>query len=203
MHFSKPKFQYYYNVYRRNLLNIHSLFCSLAVTFKLIPSSGVKTNPFELNFSICFVVWVKWNWLFFNIMNSPILVCILASLSPMHIRGPSPNGMYGISIKLLSLMFSLKNLSGLNWSGSGKYFGSFWMPSTGIKIAVPFSMQIFDPGMWNSLVHSRFNIGTVGYFRRVSVYKHYSFIEFDFFGVECSDLPSIQASKYFMSDIDS
>ena len=49
---------------------------------------------------------------------------------PMHIRGPSPKGRY-VKFGLLRL-FSSVNRSGSNFSGSGKYVGSKWIPNTGI-----------------------------------------------------------------------
>jgi hypothetical protein len=49
---------------------------------------------------------------------------------PMHIRGLSPNGIY-VYFGRLRLLFSMK-LSGSNFSVSGKYIASKWIPNTGI-----------------------------------------------------------------------
>ena len=49
---------------------------------------------------------------------------------PMHIRGPSPNGIC-VKFGLLCLFSSVKR-SGSNFSGSGKNVGSKWIPNTEI-----------------------------------------------------------------------
>ena len=54
---------------------------------------------------------------------------------PMHIRGPSPNGIY-VYFGRLPIFSSVKR-SGSNLSGSGKYLASFWIPNTDTKTAVP------------------------------------------------------------------
>ena len=53
----------------------------------------------------------------------------------MHIRRPSPNGIY-VYFRRLRLFSSVKR-SGSNFSGSGKYLGSLWIPNKLIKTAVP------------------------------------------------------------------
>jgi len=54
---------------------------------------------------------------------------------PMHIRGPSPNGIY-VYFGRLRLFSSVKR-SGSKISGSGKYWGSCWIPNTDTKTPVP------------------------------------------------------------------
>ena len=60
---------------------------------------------------------------------------------PMHIRGPSPNGIY-VYFGRLCLFSSVKR-SGSNFSGFGKYVGSWCRANTGIKIPVPTGSLIF------------------------------------------------------------
>ena len=54
---------------------------------------------------------------------------------PMHIRGPSPNGIY-VYFGRLRLLSSVKR-SGSKIPGSGKYWGSCWIPNTDTKTPVP------------------------------------------------------------------
>jgi hypothetical protein len=53
----------------------------------------------------------------------------------MHIRIPSPNGIY-VYFGRLRLFSSVKR-SGSNFSGSGKYLVSCWIPNTDIITPVP------------------------------------------------------------------
>lgn len=50
-------------------------------------------------------------------------VSISANREPMQFLGPTPNGKYENGLMLSR--FSCENLSGMNFSGSGKYFSSW------------------------------------------------------------------------------
>ena len=90
---------------------------------------------------------------------------------PMHIRGPSPNGRY-TQFGLLLLFSSVKR-SGSNFSGSGKYFGSWWIPNTGIQTPVPTGIFIVlipvGPVISQSMQQFLSRKGSIGYFLSVSV----------------------------------
>lgn len=86
-------------------------------------------------------------------------------VSPMQVRGPSPNGTNAFG---LYLGLSPENRSGKNCSGSGKYSGSRMSPRCDITIGVPFLMIKSEFGIGYSWVHTRLRKGNVGYFRSVS-----------------------------------
>lgn len=89
--------------------------------------------------------------------------------TPIQFLGPSPNGMYAIAC--LCCLFSLLNLSGSNFSGSGKISGSFWMADIGIIIKVSAGIVKFVPGILYSFSHFRGIFSIAGYMRRVSKSK--------------------------------
>ena len=84
---------------------------------------------------------------------------------PMHILGPSPNGMnvHG----LMEASFSLEKIAGLNFSGSGKNFGSLCKDQSGISMLSPTSIRC-PSGIIKGFSQTLFNTVNVGYLRMVS-----------------------------------
>lgn len=73
----------------------------LILTF--IPPIGVLTMPLASNFMSSLKCWApSSNRYFWSIETMAIFVCNLPSLRPIQLRGPSPNGKYGISKNVLS-----------------------------------------------------------------------------------------------------
>jgi hypothetical protein len=73
------------------------------------------------------------------------IVSFLMKFLPKHILGPCPKGMK-VPVMIFPLFFE-ENLSGSNFSGSGKSLGSMWNPAVGMYIAVPFGTTKLDPGI--------------------------------------------------------
>lgn len=86
----------------------------------------------------------------------------------MQLRGPSPNGMYGLLVNALFFVASGLKRSGEKRSGWGQYLGSRWRAIVGIMMAVPSSIVDVEFGMVQGSVDWRLRNGTPGYIRRVS-----------------------------------
>lgn len=99
-----------------------------------------------------------------------------SSYMPMQFLGPSPKGRYEYA-GMFPLFSSLKR-SGSNFSGSGKYSGSWWSPNTGIKILHPFSILNPASSMKQSWVQFLVRADIGGYFLNASSRRAERMFEF-------------------------
>lgn len=123
-------------------------FKCLGVSFKLTPEAGVSTND-ALAKSISRPTCCSPNETeyFSSIDAMPTFVDNLPMRMPIQLRGPSPNGKYGISLNVFPLLFSLLKRDGSNFSGFGKYFSSRCNEYAGINTEVPFCSVMSVPGI--------------------------------------------------------
>lgn len=84
----------------------------------------------------------------------------------MQILGPAPNGKYVYCG--LDCFWSSVNRSGMNFSGSGQYLGSLWMPYTGMTTWPPLARVKFELENLYGFTDFLVKLGTDGYFRKVS-----------------------------------
>jgi len=85
----------------------------------------------------------------------------------MHNLGPAPNGRYAYC-GLLRFSSSV-NLSGMNFSGSGQYSGSLWIPYTGMTTWSPLARVKSELGNLYGFTAFLVKLGTGGYFRKASI----------------------------------
>lgn len=108
------------NHHHHRLFNKFCSYFYLCLIFKWIPSIGAATMEFGANFISFPKCRASSSMRNFCIIDAkPSFVNSFPIRRPIQLRGPSPNGKYGMSINVLSDLFALENLDGSNFAGSG------------------------------------------------------------------------------------
>lgn len=92
---------------------------------------------------------------------------IFNTILPIQSLGPAPNGTYAYC-GLLRFSSSV-NRSGMNFSGSGQYLGSLWIPYTGMTTWRPLARVKSESGNLYGFTAFLVKLGTGGYFLKASI----------------------------------
>lgn len=110
------------------------------MTLSWTPCLKLKTMPYSSSrgFSMlgeCRNTYFRYKWI-----RESFISC-KENFWPMHDRGPIPKGMKAYGCLCFSSSQFGSNLSGLNFSGSGKFFGSFARTPSASQTHVPCSSE--------------------------------------------------------------
>lgn len=123
---------YSYEIMMLSLVNIQVRFMILSLT----PCLKLRIIPYSSSRGIsilgeCLNTYFLYKWINESLSSSR------ENFWPMHERGPIPKGIKAYGCLLFSSSHFGLNLSGLNLSGSGKFFGSFAKTPSANQTHVP------------------------------------------------------------------